>query len=123
MSIRRVVPDIAHEDLDAARRFYGDFLGFDIGMDMGWVVTFVSPDNPTAQITVMRDDASATLRPDVTVEVRDADALYEQACTLCLDIVHPLTDEPWGVRRFFVKDPKGTVINVMMHRSTTAAAG
>jgi len=31
------------------------------------------------------------------------------------EIVHPLTQEPWGVRRFFVRDPDGNVINVVSH--------
>jgi hypothetical protein len=30
--------------------------------------------------------------------------------------VHPLTDEPWGIRRFLVRDPHGNVINVVRHR-------
>lgn len=32
-----------------------------------------------------------------------------------LKIVYPLTNEPWGVRRFFVADPNGVVVNVMCH--------
>ncbi|WP_201754440.1 VOC family protein [Micromonospora rubida] len=31
------------------------------------------------------------------------------------EIVHELTEEPWGVRRFFVRDPDGHVINVLAH--------
>jgi hypothetical protein len=29
--------------------------------------------------------------------------------------VHPLTDEPWRVRRFFARDPNGVVVNVLSH--------
>ena len=53
MTIRRVVPDISSKQMEESRKFYTGFLGFNVGMDMGWIVTFVSPDNPTAQITVM----------------------------------------------------------------------
>jgi len=35
--------------------------------------------------------------------------------------VYPLTDEPWGVRRFFVRDPNGVVLNVMSHRPSAAS--
>ena len=31
------------------------------------------------------------------------------------EIVHPLTEEPWGVRRFFVRAPDGNVINMVSH--------
>jgi hypothetical protein len=34
--------------------------------------------------------------------------------------VYPLTDEPWRVRRFFVKDPNGAVLNVASHRGDAA---
>ncbi len=109
------MPDLETTDPGAAREFYADYLGFDVGMDMGWVMTFVSPDNPTAQVTVMTADASAPVRPDVSIEVDDVDAKHADAVARGLEIVHPLTDEPWGVRRFFVRDPGGYVINVLTH--------
>jgi catechol 2,3-dioxygenase-like lactoylglutathione lyase family enzyme len=115
MSIKRVVPDITSERMDESRKFYTEFLGFEVAMDMGWIVTLASPDNPTAQITLLRDPATAAPHPDLSIEVADVDAAHVKASALGLQIVYPLTDEPWGVRRFFVTDPNGTVINVMSH--------
>lgn len=46
--IRRVVPDIAATDLEVSRESYRDVLGFEIAMDMDWIVTFASPTNATA---------------------------------------------------------------------------
>jgi len=115
MSIRRVVPDIRSSHLDESRSFYVDFLGLTVGMDMGFIITFVSPSNPTAQISVMRDDGASTLLPDVTVEVENVNEAHARAVERRLEIVYPLTDEPWGVRRFFVIDPNGTILNVMSH--------
>lgn len=115
MSIRRVVPDIRSKHLNESRAFYVDFLGLKVGMDMGFVVTFVSPSNPTAQISVMRDDDASTMLPDVSVEVADVDEVHARAIERHLEIVYPLTDEPWGVRRFFVVDPNGIILNVMSH--------
>jgi catechol 2,3-dioxygenase-like lactoylglutathione lyase family enzyme len=116
MSIRRVVPDIKSRDLAQNPAFYVDFLGFELGMDMGFVMTFVSPANPTAQITVMRDDGNSGLLPDVSVEVADVDQVHARAVERGLQIAYPLTDEPWGVRRFFVVDPNGTILNILSHR-------
>src|SRR5262249_54519592 len=116
MSIRRVVPNIASERLDESREFYVGFLGLEMAMNMGWVMTFVSPTNPTAQITVVRRKESSEPHADVSVEVLDVDAVHKRALDRGLDIVYPLTDEPWGVRRFFVADPNGMVLNVMSHR-------
>ena len=89
MSIRRVVPDITCNQIDESRKFYTGFLGFDVAMDMDWVVTLVSPCNPTAQITLVQKTGSTEPQPNMTIQV-----------------VYPLMDEPWGVRRFFVTDPK-----------------
>ena len=115
MSIRRVVPDIKSKDLAQSRAFYVDFLGFEMAMDMGFVMTFVSPSNPTAQISIMRDDGGPALLPDVSVEVADVDQVHTRAVERGLQIAYPLTDEPWGVRRFFVVDPNGTILNVLSH--------
>lgn len=115
MSIRRIVPDIKSTHVDESRAFYVDFLGLKVGMDMGFIITFVSPGNPTAQISVMRDDGASTLLPDVSVEVENVDDVHARAIERRLEIVYPLTDEPWGVRRFFVVDPNGTILNVLSH--------
>jgi len=114
MRIRRVVPDI-HGDPAASRAFYEDVIGLELGMDLGWIVTFGSPSNETAQLSVMSSDATAPVTPDVSIEVEDVDAVYATAVERGCEVVHPLTDEPWGVRRFFVCDPNGAVINVMRH--------
>jgi len=115
MSIRRVVPDIQSEQFEECREFYVDLLGFEVGMEMDWVMTFVSPANPTAQGTLIREDASARVQPQISVEVDDVDAVHAQAVARGLEIAHPLTDEPWGVRRFFLRDPNGVVVNVLSH--------
>jgi catechol 2,3-dioxygenase-like lactoylglutathione lyase family enzyme len=120
MSIRRVVPNIASDKLDECRDFYVGLLGFQVAMDMGWIMTLVSPSNPTAQVSVLREDASAPVVPQITVEVADVDAVHAEAVRRGLEIVHPLTDEPWGMRRFFVKDPNGVVLNVASHRGDAA---
>ena len=115
MSIRRVVPDITCHRIHESRKFYTEFLGFDVAMDMDWVVTLVSPSNPTAQITMVQETGSAAPQPNMTIEIDDVDAVHAKAIGLGLKFVYPLTDEPWGVRRFFVTDPNGVIINVMSH--------
>jgi len=121
MSIRRVVPDLSSERLDESRAFYVDVLGFEVAMDLGSVVTLASPANPTAQITLMRRDGSRQLLPQVTIEVADVDAVYNEAVRRGARILFPPTDESWGVRRFFLFDPNDVVINVMSHRPGPSA--
>jgi predicted enzyme related to lactoylglutathione lyase len=125
VKIRRVVPNISAGELAQSQKFYADFLGFDVAMDMGWIITFASPDNPTSQISVIQDDQAP--RPpdrhaDISVEVDDADAAYARAAELALEIIYPLTDEPWGVRRFFVVDPNGIVVNILSQQDGTSSS-
>ena len=115
MSVRRVVPDFQADDPSGSTKFYAEVLGLEPAMDLGWIVTFAAPENPSAQISVMREDATATVVPDASVEVDDVDWAYAAALRLGSEILHPLTDEPWGVRRFFVRDPTGKVLNVLGH--------
>lgn len=89
-------PNIASDKLDACRDFYAGLLGFQVAMDMGWILTFVSRATPTAQLSVVREDATAPVVAQVTVEVADVDAVHAQAVRRGLELVHPLTDEPWG---------------------------
>ncbi|MBC6462401.1 VOC family protein [Actinomadura sp. HBU206391] len=115
MSVRRVVPDIASEALEESRDFY-ERLGLVEVMNLGWVMTLASPSNPTAQITLMGPDATAPVQPDLSIEVDDVDAVYAAMVEDGAEIVHSLRDEAWGVRRFFVVDPNGRVVNVVGHR-------
>jgi len=88
-----------------------------VGMDLGWIATYVSPTNPTAQLSVVASAGSGVAQPavSVTVEVEDADRVHREAVSRGYRIVYPLTDEPWGVRRFGVEDPNGVAINIMCH--------
>jgi predicted enzyme related to lactoylglutathione lyase len=117
MRVRRVVPNLQAADPAASAGFFEDVLGLELAMDLGWVRTYAAPDNPMAQITVAGDDASADVHADVSIEVDDVDAAHAAAQRLGCEIVHPLTDEPWGVRRFFVREPGGRVLNVLSHAS------
>jgi catechol 2,3-dioxygenase-like lactoylglutathione lyase family enzyme len=114
--VRRIVPDFHGPDAATGADFYATVLGLEVVMDQGWVRTYAAPDNPVAQITVMRQDATAPVNPDVSIEVDDVDQAYTAAQQMGCEVLHPLTDEPWGVRRFFVRDPNGRILNILGHR-------
>jgi catechol 2,3-dioxygenase-like lactoylglutathione lyase family enzyme len=117
LSIRRVVPDLGTDRMDESREFYIQVFGFELAMDTGGIVTLVSPDNPTAQINLFRRTGPSDSQnaPDLTIEVTNVDAVHDIAVERGLEVVYPLTDEQWGVRRFFLTDPDGLVVNVMSH--------
>ncbi|WP_030177091.1 VOC family protein [Spirillospora albida] len=115
MSVRRVVPNVQSDAVEESRDFYG-LLGFEEVMNHGWIMTLASRSRPEAQISFMAGDKTAPVAPDLSVEVDDVDAAYASVLECGAEIVHPLRDEEWGVRRFFVRDPNGRVVNVLGHR-------
>ncbi|MCD6015432.1 MAG: hypothetical protein K0R41_60 [Geminicoccaceae bacterium] len=113
VTINRAVPNIRSERPAETRDFFVDLLGFEVAMDLGWVATVASPDNPSIQITIVGGDDMAA--PGITVEVDDVDAIHAKALERDLEIAYPLRDEEWGVRRFMLRDPSGTIVNVLSH--------
>jgi catechol 2,3-dioxygenase-like lactoylglutathione lyase family enzyme len=115
VTINRAVPNIKSERPAESRDFFVDLLGFEVAMDMGWVVTLASPTNPSAQVTIIGNDDPAA--PGMSVEVADVDAVHAKAVEQGLEIAYPLRDEEWGVRRFMLREPSGMTVNVLSHRS------
>jgi len=116
MCVGWIVPNINAADASAAKPFYEGVLGLETAMDMGWIITFASPSNPTAQISVVASDTRTEPHADISVEVADVDACHAAAQRQGYSIAYPLTDEPWGVRRFLIRDPHGVIVNVVSHK-------
>lgn len=119
VNIRRIVPNIYSNDLEASKKFYLDFLEMELVMDMGWILTFSSKVNETAQINIFHNDGKE--KPDnksvfLSIEVSDVDEMYERAKKCDGKILYKLTNENWGVRRFFIEDPNGATINLLTHK-------
>ncbi|WP_277244247.1 VOC family protein [Mycolicibacterium obuense] len=114
MTVERVVPIVTVPDLPAAVAQYRAVLGLDVVMDHGWIVTLADPEH-RHQVSLLTEDATAAVNPTVSIEVSDVDEAYRSALDAGIHIVHPLTDEEWGVRRFFFEDAAGNVVNVLSH--------
>jgi predicted enzyme related to lactoylglutathione lyase len=115
MTITRIVLDIATESIPQVRAFYVDLFEMDIVMDQGWISTLSSGAEGPVQISVMSEGGSGAPVPDASIEVTDVDAVHARALAGGHEIVYALSDEPWGVRRFFVRDPAGKLLNVLSH--------
>lgn len=114
------MPVLRREDPEQTREFFVDFLGFEAAVDEPGFMMLVSPDVPTTQLivgdaSVSADAAEKLQEVDVSIDVGDVDAAYAQAQERGLDIVYPIRTESWGPRRFFVRLPGGTVVNVVGH--------
>ena len=112
--MKRIKPNILSERFDESRAFYKDVIGLDGGEGLDWIL-FFGTDQREVQLSVTKLDPKAHVHPEVSIEVDDIDAVHERARIAGTEIVYPLTDEEWGLRRFFVRDPNGAVINVTEH--------
>jgi predicted enzyme related to lactoylglutathione lyase len=117
VTVLRIVANFKTDDPGETARFYEELFGLGRAMDMGWIVTLTSDANMIPQLSLMREGGSGTNVPDISVEVDDVDSAHARAKKAGFDIVYPLADEPWGVRRFYVRDPQGRTINILSHIS------
>jgi catechol 2,3-dioxygenase-like lactoylglutathione lyase family enzyme len=114
--VRRIIANIAADDITAAKRFYHDVLGLEVLMEHGWIATYGSQQQMTVQISVATEGGSGTPIPDLSIEVDDVDAALEAMKAAGFPIEYGPVDEPWGVRRFYVRDPFGKLVNILAHR-------
>lgn len=116
MAVIRIVTNIGTERTKAAQAFYGDVLDMKITMDHGWIVTFASAISTTPQISVATEGGSGTPVPDISIEVDNLDEVYRRVVRGGFPIEYGPADEPWGVRRFYVRDPFNRLLNILAHR-------
>ncbi|WP_346909367.1 VOC family protein [uncultured Roseibium sp.] len=116
MTVKRIVTNIASPNVGEAARFYGDVLGIRIVMDHGWIQTFAAEGTATPQISIASEGGAGTEVPDLSVEVDNLDQVLERARSGGFEILYGPAIEPWGVRRFFVRDPFGRVVNILQHQ-------
>lgn len=111
----RIITNLHVDDIESTKSFYADFLGLSSEeFNMGWVARYTCPDTG-ANVQLVTGDATAADDSAMSVLTPDVDAAYEEAQRLGYEIVHPLTTELWGVYRFMVRSPDGTVINIVRH--------
>jgi catechol 2,3-dioxygenase-like lactoylglutathione lyase family enzyme len=116
MAVRRIVAYAGGANIAASRAFYVEVLGMQVAMEDP-VLDLRSPEDTAGEIIIGAQEMQDA-RPSFGVDLGEpaaVDAAHAEALRRGLRVVYPLTDEPWGVRRFFVEDPGGTVVNVLAH--------
>jgi catechol 2,3-dioxygenase-like lactoylglutathione lyase family enzyme len=115
MAVKRIVANIAADNPDRAGSFYAAVLGLNVVMDHGWIMTFAAGGSAAQQISIAREGGSGTAVPDISIEVDDLDEVHRRALAAGFSIEYGPTREPWGVRRFYVRDPFGKLLNILAH--------
>lgn len=115
MKVKRIVSNVAASDMDKASAFYKDILGLEVLMDLGWIRTYGSSVKMAIQVSVMSAGGSGTAVPDMSIEVDNVEEALTRARKAGIAIEYGPANEPWGVRRFYVRDPFGKLINILQH--------
>ena len=116
MRVTGIIANLPVADIETARGFYTDYLGLRVeAFNLGWVARYESPDG-VVRVQLVTRDATAPQDSVISAHVgAGVDEAYAEAQRRGYEIVHPLTDEPWGPRRFFVRAPDGNLINMVSH--------
>jgi catechol 2,3-dioxygenase-like lactoylglutathione lyase family enzyme len=116
VKVKRIVSNVATSDVDKAGAFYEKVLGLEVLMDLGWIRTYGSSSKMTLQLSVMSEGGSGTAVPDMSIEVDDVDEALTRVRRAGIAVEYGPANEPWGVRRFYVRDPFGKLINILQHQ-------
>jgi uncharacterized glyoxalase superfamily protein PhnB len=123
--VRDLYPLITTPALFEARDFYVKHFGFEVLFEAGWFVylsgpadgdtrgatlAFMHPDHPSNPPGPETFDGRGMI---LTVEVADARAMFDRLVAEGAPMVHRLTDEAWGQRRFMTRDPAGVLVDVV----------
>jgi catechol 2,3-dioxygenase-like lactoylglutathione lyase family enzyme len=115
LKVKRIVSNIEASTLEKAASFYVDIFGLELLMDHGWIRTYGSSEEVSVQISFATEGGSGTSVPDLSIEVDDIETALEKVRDANISIEYGPENEPWGVRRFYVRDPFGKLINVLQH--------
>mgnify|MGYP000468715376 FL=1 len=121
MKIRDRYPIVVTEYKVACRDFWQRYFGLDVLFDSDWfvllgdaqqgsVVAFMSPDHPSAP---PGPDTFSGLGMCLEIEVEDARQALADFQSRGGAVAYPLSDEPFGQRRFGLRDPSGLWVDVV----------
>lgn len=117
MVVKRIVSNFAVDDIAKAIDFYDGILGLDTIMDHGWIRTFAAADQTmTTQVNFATEGGSGTPVPEMSIEVDNLDEVLGKMKDAAIAIEYGPAEEPWGVRRFYVRDPFGKLVNILEHK-------
>ena len=115
LKIRRIVANVETSAVEKAHAFYHDVLGLELLMDLGWIRTYGSGSKMTVQVSFASEGGSGTPVPDLSIEVDDIETALKRVKKAGIPVEYGPQSEPWGVRRFYVRDPFGKLVNILQH--------
>lgn len=114
MTVRRIVPNLPAKDPVALARFYADVFALDQPHDMGWIAFLTTAGTQKVELHTASQGGSGTGLPVISIEVEDLAATEAAVRKAGAEVVYGPETEPWGIRRFYFRDPEGNLVNVVI---------
>ncbi|MCW4454592.1 VOC family protein [Flavobacterium sp. MXW15] len=115
MKVKRIVANIPAPEPSRADDFYRNILGLELAMDHGWIRSYAGTATMAVQVSFASQGGSDTPVPDLSIEVDDLSEALRRVRDAKLPLEYGPASEPWGVRRFYVRDPLGRLVNILQH--------
>jgi uncharacterized glyoxalase superfamily protein PhnB len=115
-------PLVTVSHLERSRDFFVSVLGMRVVFEASWVVMLSHLETGSISLGLMSSDhPSSPPGPEIfdgrgvifTLQVDDARLLSEKLVAAGVPLSYPLTDAPWGQRRFMVTEPSGILVDVV----------
>lgn len=115
MQVKRIIANMPAAEPAGVDAFYRGVLGLELAMDHGWIRTYAGAERMTVQVSFASEGGSGTPVPELSIEVDDLDEALRRVQAAGIALVYGPAEEPWGVRRFYVRDPLGRLVNILQH--------
>ena len=113
MGVTRIIANLKASDPMALANFYKEVFELDLPFDMGWIAFLSKNSTQTIELHTASEGGSGTELPVISIGVEDLDATQAAVRAAGAEVVYGPTREPWGLRRFFFRDPAGNLVNVV----------
>ncbi|GAC1576722.1 MAG: VOC family protein [Sphingomicrobium sp.] len=113
MAVTRIIANLAAPDPIALAKFYEEVFELDLTFDMGWIAFLSRNASQKIELHTASEGGSGTELPVISLGVEDLDATELAVRAAGAAVVYGPVKEPWGLRRFFFRDPAGNLVNVV----------
>ena len=113
MAVTRIVANLIAPDPIELAKFYVKVFDLDLAFDMGWIAFLSADSTQKIELHTASEGGFGTELPVISIGVKDLDATETAIRAAGAEVVYGPATEPWGLRRFFFRDPAGNLVNVV----------
>ncbi len=113
MAVTRIIANLTAPNPIALAEFYQEAFKLSLTFEMGWIAFLGANTTQRIELHTASEGGSGTELPVISIGVDDLDATEAAVRAAGAEVVYGPVAEPWGLRRFFFRDPAGNLVNVV----------